>query len=207
MAVLRQVAFVPSARECWDLGRLAGPFEIWQRPKLYGNLPTSCYLKAGNGKWFLVYSQSEDVEFKFECVSLAIKELTEPPNEAATLKARLDTVQFMILFRAEWLRPRIDDEADEEWARVTMNLAVVDDLPTRRLTGCLSWSGLLFGTAESEGLIYLDDFPLSIGFMDSPQPIARFVRQCRAVSNRDVTRWITHLRGWEVSTRTATAPT
>lgn len=96
------------------------------------------------------------------------------------------------------IRPPDTNQAEDEWERINRDLSVVDALPTRRLTGCLSWVGLLFGSPESfEGLLYLDDFPMSIGFTMDRQQIEAFLSRSRVIKHTHVMRWIQQLSGWE----------
>lgn len=200
MAILRQVAFVPSEDECQSLADLRSPFEVWQLPRSYGNLPQICFLRDGKGKWFSINSKCEDVEFKFECVGLAIQPLHEMPDDLAhASRTVLQPEELMAVFRAEWLRPVASDPGDDDWRRVTQDLSAVENLPTQRLTGCLSWAGLLFGSPQSfAGLIYLDDFPLSIGFTSDSQQIESFLSKSRAITCTKVHQWIRKLSGWEI---------
>lgn len=200
MAILRQVAFVPTEQECQSLAGLQYPIDVWELPRVYGNLPQQCLLRDGTGSWFSIGSNYEDVEFKFECIALTIQRLQEDPvNLLGAVRTTIQAQNLMVVFRADWLRPSAPHEEEAEWKRVTQNLRVVDEVPTRRLTGYLSWAGLLFGTAETfDGLIYLDDFPLSIGFTRKGQHIDSLLSRSRVIAHTNVMGWIQQLRGWEL---------
>ncbi len=200
MAILRQVAFVPSPVECQAIADLKGPIKVWQLPKVYGNLPQTCFLQDGSGTWFEIRSKCEDIEFKFECLAPMIQRLPEEPDHIASASMHMLQAQDLrVVFRAEWQRPAGSDQAMDEWNRLTNSLSLVEDLPTRQFSGCLSWTGLLFRSSESyEGLIYLDDFPLSIGFTTSQVEIQNYLSRSKVVHPPSLTQWIEQLRGWEV---------
>ncbi|MBX3324922.1 MAG: hypothetical protein U0223_13285 [Nitrospira sp.] len=200
MAILRQVAFVPSEQECQTIANLVYPIDVWELPRVYGNLPQQCLLQDGTGKWFSIGSKYEDVEFKFECIELTIQRLQEfQPNLASAVRTTIQAHDLMVVFRADWVHPSVSDQKEDEWKRVTQDLSAVDEVPTRQLTGCLSWAGVLFGTPEIfEGLVYLDDFPMSIGFTRDRQKIDSLISCSRVIKHTKVANWIQQLRGWEI---------
>lgn len=200
MAVLRQVAFVPAVQELAILGNLSGPIQVWQRPKIYGNFPTDCYLNAQDGKWFLVKSQSNDVAFKFEAIYLTIQAIVEiPDTREFKLVDSFHADKLVLLFRSEWRRPNADEGADKDWDFVIKNPAFVDEAPTRKLLGALTLFGLKFELADaSSRLIHLDNFPLSIRYESNAGLIGGYLDKCRAVPGNGISDWISALKGWEI---------
>jgi len=200
MAILRQIALLPRLQEIAALKLLRGRIEVRQEPPIYGNLPTSLELRCGDGS-VLISSSAREVVYKFECISLRAATLPHDAERGSIpLKAALSPSTVEAVFRADWLKPLSEEGADatSAWSKVTMNLAAVESLPTKLLSGCLTLTGLLFLESKRPiGLVYLDDFPLSVGFTQDPEEIARYLENGRVVHVGDIATWSGSLVGWE----------
>lgn len=200
MAILRQLAWIPSPKERQLIGLLNSVIEIWQERPLYGNMAQCAYFRLKNDSWVRLSSESMDVVFKFECISLRISKCKEPCHDSKIkLLTPVDGSNIRLLFRPEWLRPAKGDFTEISWNELISESARLEELPTRQATGCLAWWGILFiSETASQYLVHLDDFPLSIRIDSNKSLEGLDYGQCRMMKIDEIEDWVRSIRGWEI---------
>ncbi len=203
MAVLRQLAWLPSSKEMRLFRLLSSVKEIWQAHPLYGNLAQSAYLRLVDNAWLKLASDNVDVQFKFECISLSVSRCVVPMlTESFERLASVSLGNVKLVFRSEWQRPTSDNFSEDEWTKLVCGVASFKELPTRRVSGCVAWWGILFlSETGNKHLVHLDDFPLSIHVDSDRSSVDARCAQCQLVNIDEIEEWTRSLRGWEILER------